>query len=294
MSLLLKLGLVLAVGYVLIVAILYYTQTGLLFPESLARRYGMPEPAGAEVLKLQSGDGDELTGLLFRADRPGAALVIGFGGNAQNAQELAVYLADVMPPGHHVAVFHYRGYYPSGGTPCERALLADSLLIHDTLVERLQPSATYGVGFSLGSSVAAYLSSRRPLAGLVLVTPFDSIVALARMHYFWVPVGLLLRHHFRSDLFMTGNPTPTAVIAAGRDTVVPPTRTQALAAVVDNLVFNRILPDASHAIPRYDPVFAETLLDALAAVERAARDRRPAAVPLPPATPEAQPSATAG
>ncbi len=31
------------------------------------------------------------------------------------------------------------------------------------------------IGFSIGSAVAAYLARHRPVAGLILVTPFDSL-----------------------------------------------------------------------------------------------------------------------
>ena len=74
--------------------------------------------------------------------------------------------------------------------------------IHDALVERLSPDRTFAVGISLGSAVAAWLSKQRPLAGIVLVTPFDSIEAIAKETYFWIPVGLLLRHRFPSVEYM--------------------------------------------------------------------------------------------
>ena len=57
------------------------------------------------------------------------------------------------------------------------------------MVERLRPGRVFAIGISLGSAMAAYLSKARDLAGVILVTPFDSIEAIARERYFWVPVG---------------------------------------------------------------------------------------------------------
>jgi len=65
----------------------------------------------------------------------------------------------------------------------------------------------------------------RPLAGLILVSPFDSLEALAREHFPWAPVGWLLRHHMSTIKYVGDMTTPTALIAAGRDTIVPPERT---------------------------------------------------------------------
>ena len=59
-------------------------------------------------------------------------------------------------------------------------------------------------GFSLGSGVAAQLARRRPLGGVILVTAFDSIAALAAARYPFVPVSLLMRHPFRSDAALAG------------------------------------------------------------------------------------------
>jgi hypothetical protein len=77
------------------------------------------------------------------------------------------------------------------------------------------------VGFSIGCGIAAHLAAERTLAGLVLVTPFDSLAALARDHYPWAPVKLLLRHRIETAELLRRANAPTAVITAERDTIVP-------------------------------------------------------------------------
>jgi predicted alpha/beta hydrolase family esterase len=133
----------------------------------------------------------------------------------------------------------------------------------------------YAIGISLGSAVAAYLSKERPLAGVLLVTPFDSVEAIAKESYFWVPVGLLLRHRFPAIAFMTDNPTPTAVIAAADDRVVKPHHTEALLARLDNLVFQATLPNAGHETLYELPAYKTTLQAAFAALRAAASEARP-------------------
>ena len=217
----LKLLAFLAVGYVGVVALLYFAQERILFPGAGLPSRLLDHPRAPERLTLPGGDGAELHGMLLRAADASADLLIGFGGNAQDAEMLAQDLAADFPE-LHSAVFHYRGYGPSTGRPGEAALLADALTIHDTLTERLRPERTYAIGISLGSAVAAWLASQRRLAGVLLITPFDSIEAVAKESYFWVPVGPLLRHRFASIEFMAGNQTPVAVIAAEQDRLVRP------------------------------------------------------------------------
>jgi uncharacterized protein len=51
--------------------------------------------------------------------------------------------------------------------------------VFDHIQQVLTPERVVAIGFSIGSGAAAYLAQQRPLAGLVLVTPFDSLEALA-------------------------------------------------------------------------------------------------------------------
>jgi alpha-beta hydrolase superfamily lysophospholipase len=265
-----KLLVLLILGYAGIAGLLYFSQTWLLFPGAGRPSPRLDHPRQPERLVLASADGRaELHGMLFRAPAESADLLIGFGGNGQDAELLAQDLALDFPD-QQVAVFHYRGYGPSTGTPGEAALLADALTIHDALTERARPPRTFAIGISLGSAVAAYLSKARPLAGILLITPFDSVAAIAKESYFWLPVDLLLRHRFSTVDFMAGNATPVAVIAAARDRVVRPERTQALVARLSNLVFHQVLADAAHNTLYQLPIYKQAVETAFAALRRAA------------------------
>ncbi len=262
-------------GYGSLVALMYGAQTYLVFPGTRLPSRPLDHPLTPKRLVLEPEDGVRLHGILFEPRRAvSEGLVIGFGGNAQDAdafgQELAMRFAD-----RHVAVFHYRGYGPSTGKPTEAALLADSLAIHDRLVDRLRPKTILAFGVSLGSGVAAYLSKARALDGILLVTPYDSIEAIARAAYPWLPVGLLLKHRFRTVDFMRGNRTPVAIIASANDQVVAPARTDALRSAIANLVFDRTIAGAGHAdlyaLPAYDDA-VEAALEALMAAAGGARD----------------------
>src|SRR5205823_3015641 len=112
-------------------------------------------------------------------------LIVGFGGNAWNGQDVAQYLRELFPDDDVVA-YHYRGYAPSTGAPSAEALIADAPLVYDAAVARVKPRRVIAVGFSIGSGVAAQLAAKRKLDGLILVTPFDSLKAAAQSIYPWL------------------------------------------------------------------------------------------------------------
>jgi hypothetical protein len=193
-------------------------------------------------------------------------VVFGFGGNAWNANDVAAYLHGLFPDTEVVA-FHYRGYTPSTGQPSADALLADAVIIYDQIVQGENERRVVAVGLSLGASVAAHLASRRPLAGLVMVSPFDSLQALAREHFPWAPVPWLLRHHMHTTEFVRHLRTPTALIAAGRDTIVSPRRTEPVRQAIPNLVFDRTITQAGHNDLYHRPEFRAAMKEALARID---------------------------
>lgn len=254
--------------YLAICAALYVGQTALLFPAGQAGPAD-PLPPGAERLELAAGSGERLHGVhIPPARRSGERLLIlGFGGNGWNAEDAAAFMAQLFPEADVVA-FHYRGYRPSEGRPGAEALLADAPLIHDFAVRRVRPERTIAVGFSIGSGVAASLAARRRLDGAILVTPFDSLARVAAGHYPWLPVRLLFRHPMEPAEALAGNPTPVAILAGGRDTLIPGPRTQGLRLAAGNLAFDETIAEAGHNDIYRHPRFVPAIREALARLHR--------------------------
>ena len=216
---------------------------------------------------MTTADGHELAGIRIPADklREKSTLLLGFGGNAWNGQDVAEYLHEVFSD-EEVVAFHYRGYAPSTGSPSAQALIADAPLIYDLAVERLKPSRIIAIGFSIGSGIAAQLVAARKLDGLILVTPFDSLKAVAQSMYPWLPIGPFFEHEIDAASALERLKLPVAIIAAERDQVVPADRTGALRRIVPELVFDRTIAGAGHNDIYARSDFQEAMRDALTAV----------------------------
>ena len=101
-----------------------------------------------------------------------------------------------------------------------------------------------------------------------MVTPFDSLEALARHLYWWAPVGLLFRHRMSTIDFVHDSLVPTALFVAEHDAVVPRRRSEPLRAAIRNLVFQCVI-DAGHNNIYDRPAFAAAMQEALARIEAA-------------------------
>ena len=193
----------------------------LFFPQPLAGPGPAPDERIEEV-RLDAGEGVRLHGWFVRAKAAPAPLVIYFGGNAEEVSWLAGSAR--LPAGWSLLLMNYRGYGRSTGRPGERALFRDALLVYDYAASRadVDRRRIVAMGRSLGSGVAVHLATQRALAGVVLVTAFDSMAAVGQRHYPFLPVRWLLRHPFDSLSRASGIHAPMLCLAAGRDVVIPP------------------------------------------------------------------------
>lgn len=220
-------------------------QSQLIFPTHAVAAAG-PWPKRAERLALNN-EGYELAGIRIPPDEPRSdpVLVLGFGGNAWNAQDVAEYVHELFPD-EEVVSFHYRGYAPSQGSASAEALIADAPLVYDLAVKQVRPKRVVALGFSIGSGIAASLATMRDLDGLILVTPFDSLKAVAQSMYPWLPIGPFFSHEIDAASALETLDVPVAIIAAARDEIVPRERTNALRKRLGNLVFDRTIERAGH------------------------------------------------
>jgi uncharacterized protein len=187
-----------------------------------------PLPAHAEPLTITASDSTVLRGWIARGAAVPAPTILYFGGNAE---EVSWTLADARWPREWTIVaVNYRGYGASDGKPGERELKADGLAIYDAIAvtRGIDANRIVVFGRSLGTGVATHVAASRPVAGAVLVSPYDSLVAIGAHHYPWLPVSLLLRHRFDAAADAARCQAPLLAIVGGDDTIIPEARSRVL------------------------------------------------------------------
>ncbi len=163
--------------------------------------------------------------LVCTRPKEGNRALIYFGGNAEDVSFNMRSFSTGLPD-RAIYLLNYRGYGGSSGKPSESALFSDGLTLFDE-VHSKHPAVDV-VGRSLGSGVAVYLASRRPVARLVLITPYNSIQELAVSQFPYFPVRWLLLDKYESWRFAPQVNAPTLIIAADHDEVVSGASTERL------------------------------------------------------------------
>lgn len=201
-------------------------------------------------------DGVTLRGWRLNSSK-GKALIY-FGGNAERLETSREEFARLFPD-RTIYLLSYRGYGASEGKPDQTALFGDALALYDH-VSAQHPNAPIAIiGRSLGSGVASYVASRRPVERLALVTPFDSLAAVGQSHYPAFPVRWLMRDRYESTRYLPQYRGPLLVLRAGRDEVIPAANTDKLLASLKNRPQVIDFPQADHNDISQDPRYAEAL-----------------------------------
>jgi pimeloyl-ACP methyl ester carboxylesterase len=189
--------------------------------------------------------------------RPGPQALLYFGGNAEDvAGNIEAFSAAF--PDRSLFLVNYRGYGGSSGRPSEAALFADALAIFDHVQRDHAEIAV--VGRSLGSGVAVYLASERPVEHLVLVTAFDSLVNVAREYFGWLPVGWLMRDRYESASRAAAINAPVLMLIAGEDEIIARARSEALVtAFAPRQVQVAVVPGVGHNTLDEAPAYLESV-----------------------------------
>ncbi|MBL0142099.1 MAG: alpha/beta hydrolase [Betaproteobacteria bacterium] len=251
-------------AYAGMATLLWFAQERLLFfPQPPRGTPAGPPGWTLEKISISAADGTPLAGVLLLPPREPASrtpAVLYFGGNAE---EVTAYAADAER--HYgrraVLLVNYRGYGDSGGQPGEKALVADALAVHDWAARRADLDSTRlcAHGRSLGSGVAVQLAAARGLHCVLLTSPYDSLVAVGRSHYPWMPVELLLRHRFDSLALASSLKMPVLMAYGAADTTIAPEHSERLAAAWGGPVERLRIEGHGHNDLDLDPRYAPAI-----------------------------------
>ena len=223
MTLVLQIAMYFLLFYGLCVIFMYLRQGSFLFFPTSARHI---EHVYKQVENYELGhEAGMLRGWLVNPGLVKEKLIIYYGGNAEDIFQNIDEFSDIKAASLFVS---YRGYGASDGKPGEAELFADALAVIDDIIAKYSPEKIFLVGRSLGSGVACYTAAMREVQGIILITPYDSIVNVARQAYPWLPVSLLLKHRFVSTDYLDKILCPIQIIYGGQDRVVSPERTENL------------------------------------------------------------------
>ena len=153
----------------------------------------------------------------------------------------------------------YRGFWPNQQfKPSEELLKNDAKELYD-IVSR-EHKNIFVVGRSLGTSIALHVAANRPVEKLALITPFYSILNLAKQRYRIFPVQRILKdwHEAHKDANLVHN--RVHVFLAETDEVTPKTSWEQLRSHFTMPFAEEVVGKSNHTNIVEQPILWENML----------------------------------
>ena len=187
--------------YSTVLIVLFIFQRNLMYHPDENNYFGDKLEVSIEKVKIKTSDNIDLLSWFHKKDLKKFKTIIYFHGNAGTLENRIHKLNHFKDMNVNFLIISWRGFSGNDGKPSEEGLYIDGISAINWLKNLgLSEEDIIIYGESLGTGVATEIAQNSNFAGLVLETPFTSMVEAAKNFYPYIPVGLLLKDKYKNIL----------------------------------------------------------------------------------------------
>ena len=208
--------------YFLVLVFLYFYQRNLLYHPNENNYSEDKISVDIEKVKIETSDNIELLGWYHEKNLKDYKTLVYFHGNAGSLENRIHKLNHFQDMNINFLIIAWRGFNGNKGKPSERGLYLDGKSTIDWLIKKgVNEENIILYGESLGTGVATHLAQNKNYAGVILETPFTSMIDAAKNFYPYIPINLLLKDKFENFKKVKNINTPILVMHGEVDQIVP-------------------------------------------------------------------------
>ena len=208
--------------YLLILTSTYLFQRKLLYHPTENNYSGDQILVKVEKIKVKTKDNIELLSWFHKKNLKKYKTILFLHGNAGTLENRIHKINHFKDMNINFLIVAWRGFSGNKGQPTEKGLYEDG----KSAVEWLK---TNGVieeniiiyGESLGTGIAVEIAQNKNFAGIILESPFTSMVEAGKTKYPYLPVRLLLKDKYESDKKIKNIKSPILIMHGKVDQIVP-------------------------------------------------------------------------
>ena len=208
--------------YTSLLLLLFIFQRNLMYHPDENNYSGDKLEVDIKKVKINTSDGLDLLGWFHKKDLKTFKTIIYFHGNAGKLENRIHKLNHFKDMDVNFLIIAWRGFSGNDGKPSEENLYIDGNSSIKWLKNLgLSEKDIIIYGESLGTGVATEIAKNNNFAGLVLETPFTSMIEAAKNFYPYIPVRILLRDKYENDKKIKNINIPVFVMHGEADQIVP-------------------------------------------------------------------------
>jgi uncharacterized protein len=208
--------------YASVLILLFIFQRSLMYHPDENNYFGDKLEVDVEKVKIVTSDNIDLLGWFHKKDLKKFKTIVYFHGNAGKLENRIHKLNHFKDMDINFLIIAWRGFSGNKGKPNEKGLYIDASSTIQWLKKLgLKEKDIILYGESLGTGVATEIAQSNNYAGLVLETPFTSIVEAAKNFYPYIPVSILLKDKYDNQKKIKNINIPVLVMHGEADQIVP-------------------------------------------------------------------------
>ena len=208
--------------YLSILVLLFIFQRNLMYLPEENNYSGDKIKVDIEKVKINTSDNLDLLGWFHKKDLKKFKTILYFHGNAGKLENRIHKLNHFKDMEVNFLIIAWRGFSGNKGKPSEKGLYIDGNSANKWLKHLgLNEEDIILYGESLGTGIATEIAQNSNFAGLILETPFTSMVDAAKNVYPYIPVGLLLKDRYENYKKIKNINIPILVMHGEADQIVP-------------------------------------------------------------------------
>ena len=208
--------------YLTITSVLYYSQRSLLYHPTENNYSGDQLTVPIDKVRIKTDDNIELLSWYHDKDIQNYKTILFLHGNAGSLENRIHKINHFNEMEINFLIISWRGFSGNEGKPTEEGLYKDAKSAVKWLINKgVKKENIIIYGESLGTGVATEISQNESFAGIILESPFTSMVAAGKSKYPIFPIGLLLKDKYESDKKIKNIKSPVLVMHGEADTIVP-------------------------------------------------------------------------
>ncbi len=201
---------------------LYFFQRNLLYHPTENNYFGDKLTVKIEKVNIKTDDNIDLIAWYHKKDNTKFKTILYLHGNAGSLENRIHKINHFNDMNINFLLLSWRGFNGNAGKPTEKGLYEDARSAVNWLInDGINEENIIIYGESLGTGVATEIAQNRKFAGIILESPFTSMIAAGKSKYPIFPIKLLLKDKYESDKKIQNIISPILVMHGEADKIVP-------------------------------------------------------------------------
>ena len=208
--------------YFFILISTYIFQRNLLYHPTENNYSGDQILVSIEKVKINTQDSIELMSWYHNKNVNNYKTILFLHGNAGSLENRIHKINHFKDMNINFLLVAWRGFSGNKGTPTEKGLYEDAESAVRWLKSKgVRENNIIVYGESLGTGVATEIAQNKNFAGIILESPFTSMIDAGKDKYPYLPVRLLLKDRYESNKKIKNINNPILIIHGKADNIVP-------------------------------------------------------------------------